>query len=174
AIFGKVYFPRIIMPLSKVISNLLKFCIQVFLFVCFYIYFIAKGKMTFDVNANILLLPVLLVIMISLGMGLGMIISSFTNKYKDLTFLVGFSVQLLMYASPVIYSLETVKAKNPQYYNYIAYNPISPVIETFRKSVLGGTVNYGMLIYSLCFSALVLIIGMIVFGRTEKSFIDTV
>ncbi len=174
AIFGKVYFPRIIMPLAKVISNLLKFCIQVFLFICFYGYFIYSGKMQFEVTANVLLLPVFLVIMICLGMGLGMIISSFTNKYKDLTFLVGFGVQLLMYASSVIISLDVVKEKNPQYYNYIAFNPIAQVIEAFRRSVLGGEVNYGMLLYALIFSIIILFIGMLVFGKTEKSFIDTV
>lgn len=107
-------------------------------------------------------------------MGLGMIISSFTNKYKDLTFLVGFGVQLLMYASSVIISLDVVKEKNPQYYNYIAFNPIAQVIEAFRRSVLGGEVNYGMLLYALIFSIIILFIGMLVFGKTEKSFIDTV
>lgn len=174
AIFGKVYFPRIIMPLSRVISNLLKLCIQLLLFICFYIYYIAKGKMEFNVTTNFLLLPVLVLIILFLGMGIGMIVSSLTNKYKDLNFLVGFGIQLLMYASPVIYSLETAKIKMPKFYNFFAFNPVSPVIEAFRKSVLGGNVDYVMLCYSLIVSIIILFTGMLIFSKTEKSFIDTV
>lgn len=174
SIFGKVYFPRIIMPLSRVISNLLKLCIQLLLFVVFYAYFFIKKEIGFDITVNFLLLPLLILIILFLGMGIGMIVSSLTNKYKDLNFLVGFGVQLLMYVSPVIYSLDTVKIKQPKYYNFIAYNPISPVIDTFRKSVLGGNVNYTMLLYSLTTSLIVLFLGMLIFSKTEKSFIDTV
>jgi len=172
AIFGKVYFPRIIMPLSKVLSNLLKLCIQLLLLILIYAYLIMADKTKLNVNSNLLLLPILVLIIINLGLGLGMIISSFTTKYRDLTFLVTFGVQLLMYASPVIYSLETLKGSI--YYNYKAYNPITPVIETFRKSVLGGVVDYGMLGYSLVVSLVLLFAGLLVFNSTDKTFIDTV
>lgn len=172
AIFGKVYFPRIIMPLSKVLSNLLKFAIQFTLLIAIYAYLVLAGKMEFSVEISILLLPLLLVIMVNLGLGLGMIVSSMTTKYKDLIFLITFGVQLLMYATPVIYSLETIK--NSKYYNIIAYNPLSPVIEIFKNSLLGGDINYGMLLYSLVSSTGILILGFIIFNHTEKTFIDTV
>jgi len=172
AIFGKVYFPRIIMPLAKVFSNLLKFGIQMLLLIGIYCYLLATHKIEFGIKATIFLLPLLILIMINLGMGIGMLVSSLTTKYKDLTFLLGFGVQLLMYASPVIYSVDTIK--NTAYYKYIAYNPISPVIETFRNSILGGVIDYNMLIYSFTVSIIVLIIGFFIFNHTEKTFIDTV
>lgn len=174
AIFGKVYFPRIIMPLSKVISNLLKLCIQFLLLILIYGYFLATHKATFNLNYNIILLPFLILIIMNLGMGIGMIVSSLTTKYKDLTFLVTFGVQLLMYASPVIYSLATLQKNKPQYYSFIAYNPVSPVIEAFRKSILGGVVDYGMILYSFIVSVVLLLAGLIVFNATDKTFIDTV
>lgn len=172
AIFGKVYFPRIIMPLAKVFSNLLKFGIQMLLLIGIYSYLLATHKIEFGIKTTIFLLPLLILIMINLGMGIGMLVSSLTTKYKDLTFLLGFGVQLLMYASPVIYSIETIK--NTAYYKYIAYNPISPVIETFRNSILGGVIDYKMLLYSFVVSIIVLVIGFFIFNHTEKTFIDTV
>ncbi len=172
AIFGKVYFPRIIMPLAKVFSNLLKFCIQMLLLIAIYCYLLATNKIAFDIKPTILLLPFLILIMINLGMGIGMLVSSLTTKYKDLTFLLGFGVQLLMYASPVIYSIDTIK--NTPYYKYIAYNPISPVIETFRNSILGGVIDYVMLLYAFVVSIIILVIGFFIFNHTEKTFIDTV
>jgi lipopolysaccharide transport system permease protein len=111
-------------------------------------------------------------ILFNLGMGLGMIVTSMTAKYKDLIFLITFGVQLLMYATPVIYSLETIE--DTQFYTWIAYNPLSPVIEIFRNSLLGGNVDFAMLGYSLISSLVVFILGLLIFNKTEKTFIDTV
>lgn len=172
AIFGKVYFPRIITPLSKVLSNLLKFSIQLVLLLAIYIYFILTGAVTFKLCFSVLLLPLLLLIMINLGLGLGMIISSMTTKYKDLVFLVTFGVQLLMYATPVIYSLDSLVGT--KYYSLIAFNPLSPVIETFRCIILGGQINWLMLCYSFVISLFIAFGGLLVFNQTEKTFIDTV
>ena len=172
SIFGKVYFPRIIMPLSKVLSNLLKFGIQFLLLLIIYAYFVLSGKTEFTVGWSILLLPVLLLIMVNVGLGLGMIVTSLTTKYKDLVFLITFGVQLLMYATPVVYSLSSLKGS--VYYPFVAYNPITPAIEAFRRSILGGEIDYGMIIYGLMVSFVVFIVGLFVFNKAEKTFIDTV
>ena len=172
SIFGKVYFPRIIMPLSKVLSNLLKFGIQFLLLLIIYAYFVLSGKTEFMVSWSILLLPVLLLIMVNVGLGLGMIVTSLTTKYKDLVFLITFGVQLLMYATPVVYSLSSLKGS--VYYPFVAYNPITPAIEAFRRSILGGEIDYGMIIYGLMVSFVVFIVGLFVFNKAEKTFIDTV
>jgi lipopolysaccharide transport system permease protein len=171
-LFGKVYFPRIIAPAAKAISNLLKLMIQLGLFFAIYIYMVVTGKFEFSISWTIFLLPVLVVILFNLGMGLGMIVTSMTAKYKDLIFLITFGVQLLMYATPVIYSLETIE--DTQFYTWIAYNPLSPVIEIFRNSLLGGNVDFAMLGYSLISSLVVFILGLLIFNKTEKTFIDTV
>jgi lipopolysaccharide transport system permease protein len=118
------------------------------------------------------LLPLLIIILFNLGLGLGMIVTSMTAKYKDLIFLITFGVQLLMYATPVIYSLKTIE--NTVYYPFIAYNPLSPVIELFRNSLLGGTIDLWMLLYSFLISGIVFLVGLLVFNKTEKTFIDTV
>lgn len=171
-LFGKVYFPRIIAPAAKSISNLLKLMIQLGLFFAIYIYMVVTGKFEFSISWTIFLLPILVLILFNLGMGLGMIVTSMTAKYKDLIFLITFGVQLLMYATPVIYSLETIE--DTQFYTWIAYNPLSPVIEIFRNSLLGGPIDYTMLLYSLVSSLVVFIVGLLIFNKTEKTFIDTV
>ncbi|MBL7789764.1 MAG: ABC transporter permease [Chitinophagales bacterium] len=171
-LFGKVYFPRIIAPASKAISNLLKLFIQLGLFFAIYIYMGVTGQFEFSISWTVLLLPFLILILFNLGMGLGMIVTSMTAKYKDLIFLITFGVQLLMYATPVIYSLETIRDK--QFYTWIAFNPLSPVIEIFRNSLLGGNVDFAMLGYSLISSLFVLILGLMIFNKIEKTFIDTV
>lgn len=171
-LFGKVYFPRILAPAAKAISNLLKLLIQLGLFFAIYSYMVVTGQFEFSVLWTILLLPILIFILFNLGLGLGMIVTSMTAKYKDLIFLITFGVQLLMYATPVIYSLQTIVGT--RYYPFIAYNPLSPVIEIFRNSLLGGQVNFSMLLYSLVSSILVFIAGLFIFNRTEKTFIDTV
>jgi lipopolysaccharide transport system permease protein len=171
-LFGKVYFPRIIAPAAKAISNLLKLLIQLGLFFAIYIYMVVTGQFEFSITWTILLLPILILILFNLGLGLGMIVTSMTAKYKDLIFLITFGVQLLMYATPVIYSLQTIEGT--RYYPFIAYNPLSPVIEIFRNSLLGGQVNLSMLLYSLFSSILVFMAGLLIFNRTEKTFIDTV
>lgn len=182
-IFGKVYFPRVIMPMSVVISNLIKFGIQLLIFICFYLYYAFFSDET--VNAipqiSILLLPVLVFVMGFLGLGLGMIISSMTTKYRDLTFLVSFGVQLLMYASAVMYPLSLIKEKVadasiPKIVGVlIEYNPMTNIIEAFRYIALGiGEFSSFKIIYGIIVSMLVFIIGLIIFNKTEKSFIDTI
>lgn len=171
-LFGKVYFPRILAPAAKAISNLLKLLIQLGLFFAIYSYMVVTGQFEFSVSWTILLLPILIFILFNLGLGLGMIVTSMTAKYKDLIFLITFGVQLLMYATPVIYSLQTIEGT--RYYPFIAYNPISPVIEIFRNSLLGGHIDYTMLLYSLGSSVVVFIVGLLIFNKTEKTFIDTV
>jgi lipopolysaccharide transport system permease protein len=171
-LFGKVYFPRIIAPAAKAISNLLKLLIQLGLFFAIYSYMVVTGQFEFSISWTIFLLPFLILILFNLGMGLGMIVTSMTAKYKDLIFLITFGVQLLMYATPVIYSLQTIEGT--RYYPFIAYNPLSPVIEIFRNSLLGGNIDFTMLGYSLISSLIVFILGLLIFNKTEKTFIDTV
>ena len=171
AIFSKVYFPRVILPLSIVISNLGKFFIQMGLFVGVLIYFLVQGSEV-SPNSYMLLLPVHIFLMAGLGLGGGMIISSMTTKYRDLTFLVSFGVSLLMYATPVVYPLSEISEK----YRWIAeLNPLTSIIESFRYGFLGaGTFSLASMIYSFLFTIVTLIIGLIIFNRTEKSFIDTI
>jgi lipopolysaccharide transport system permease protein len=171
-LFGKVYFPRIIAPAAKAISNLLKLLIQLGLFFAIYIYMVVTGQFEFSISWTIFLLPFLILILFNLGMGLGMIVTSMTAKYKDLIFLITFGVQLLMYATPVIYSLQTIEGT--RYYPFIAYNPLSPVIEIFRNSLLGANIDFTMLGYSLISSLVVFILGLLIFNKTEKTFIDTI
>ncbi|MFZ1322146.1 MAG: ABC transporter permease [Ignavibacteria bacterium] len=170
-IFGKVYFPRLVSPLSNVISLLMKFGIQLFLFICFLIYYSVNGA---NVNPNwyILLTPVLLLLMAGLGLGFGIIVSSLTTKYRDFSFLVSFGVQLLMYATPVIYPLSAL----PEKYKWIVLaNPMTAIIDTFRFAYLGaGTLNAGNLIYSSIFMVVIMSIGIVIFNRVEKTFMDTV
>ena len=171
-LFGKVYFPQIIAPAAKAISNLLKLLIQLGLFFAIYFYLVLTGQFEFSISWTVFFLPLLIIILFNLGMGLGMIVTSMTAKYKDLIFLITFGVQLLMYATPVIYSLQTIEGT--RYYPFIAYNPLSPVIEIFRNSILGGKIDLSMLMYSLLSSIVVFILGLLIFNKTEKTFIDTV
>jgi len=173
-LFGKVYFPRIIMPISIVISNLLKFGIQLGVFIIFYMYFIFKG---FDLSINGLLLffPFLIIVMGMLGLGLGMLISSMVTKYRDLTFLVAFGVQLLMYISAVMYPISLVKEKLADYSWIVEYNPMAHIIETARYMLLNdGQLSVNGMLYSVAFTIFVFFVGLMIFNRTEKSFIDTV
>lgn len=170
-IFGKVYFPRLIMPLSIVISNLVRFGVQMLLFFAFIGYYAFTGT-TIHLNIYVLLFPLLVLLMAALGLGSGMIISSLTTKYRDLAFLVTFGIQLLMYATTVIYPLSSAPEK---YKPLIIANPMTAIIETFRYSFLGtGSFSWGMLSYSIVFTLMVLIAGTIVFTKVEKNFVDTV
>lgn len=170
-IFGKVYFPRLIMPLSIIVSNLLKFGVQLVLFLLLLGYYIITGS-NIQPNIYLLLVPVLVLLMAALGLGFGMLISAMTTKYRDLKFLVTFGVQLAMYASPVIYPLSTLPEK---YRLLIAANPMSGIIEAFRFAFLGsGLLHWGYLAYSACFTVVILLIGVISFNKVEKSFMDTV
>ncbi len=170
-IFSKVYFPRLTVPVSVVISTLIQFFIQ-FILLLFIIGFYYFKGIQFNINSSILLLPVLVVLLAFLGLGFGIVISSVTNKYRDLTYLVAFGIQLWMYATPVVYPLSSVSGK---FRFWILLNPLSSVIETFRYVLLGsGTFNPFQLLYSACFTVVILITGVILFNRIEKSFIDTV
>ena len=171
-IFGKVYFPRLVTPISIVISNLIQFSIQFLLFFGFLAYYLIKGA---DLHPNLpmifLLTPLLLVLMALLGLGTGILVSSLTTKYRDLTFLITFGVQLAMYGTPVIYPL----AKVPEKYRLIfELNPMSAVIEAFRASYLGGTIPWNLLGISTAMTLVLLFLGVAVFNRVEKTFMDTV
>jgi lipopolysaccharide transport system permease protein len=173
-IFGKVYFPRIITPLSIVISNLIKFGIQFGIFIFFYIFFYFQGA-DLRLNGSILFFPILISFMGILGLGLGMMISSMVTKYRDLNNLVGFGVQLLMYISAVMYPMELIKEKLPKFGWIVQYNPLAYVIETSRYMLLNiGSISILGLIYTMIVTIVVFFIGLLIFNRTEKSFIDTV
>jgi lipopolysaccharide transport system permease protein len=172
-IFGKVYFPRLIMPLSRVLSGLIKFGIQFMLFLGLMSYFMVAGAAVKpDLVLILLWTPILLCIMAGLGLGFGIIFSSLTTKYRDLRFLLTFGVQLLMYATPVIYPISKV----PEAYRWIVYaNPMSSIVELFRNIYLGaGTYNPGSIIYSALFMFVLLLIGTLIFNKVEKGFMDTV
>jgi lipopolysaccharide transport system permease protein len=173
-IFGKVYFPRVIMPLSNVITNLFKFGIQLLVLVISYIYVVWSG-VEISPNFNLLLLPVYILMMAMLGLGLGMIISAFTTKYRDLTVLVGFATSLLVYLSAVPYPLSEVENKMPDYVWIVQYNPLTQIIEGFRYMILdSGTFTWFGFTYTLVISIFLFLFGLVVFNRTEKNFIDTV
>lgn len=174
SIFGKVYFPRIITPLSLVISNLLKFGIQLLIFIVFYLYFYFQGA-AISLNGFILLFPVVVVLMGTLGLGFGMIISSMVTKYRDLNYLVGFGVQLLMYISAVVYPMVLVEQKMPDFVWLVKYNPLAYIIETTRYMMLNvGALPYWGLVYTFIITVAVFFMGLLLFNKTEKSFIDTV
>ena len=174
-IFGKVYFPRVILPMSITISNLLKFGIQLLIFIGFFVYYYATGY-ELSINSNIVLFPVYVVIMAMLGLGLGMIFSSLTTKYRDLTVLLTFAVQLLMYVSAVPYPMSEAKSKFPPLVaNIVEYNPLTQIMEGFRFMLLDiGEFNFVRFLYTLGISLFIFLIGLVIFNRTEKSFIDTV
>ena len=171
-IFGKVYFPRLIMPLSIVVSNLVKFGVQMILFVLMIAYYIFIKHENCIPNTYILLFPILIFLMAILGLGVGMIISAMTTKYRDLAFLVTFGVQLLMYATTVVYPLSTVK---PSLNWIVKLNPMTSIIETFRYGFLGNaTFSWSNLAYTTSFAFVVLILGVIIFNKVERTFVDTV
>lgn len=174
SIFGKVYFPRIITPLSIVISNLIKFGIQFLIFIVFYLFYYIKG-FNLTLNGFVVFFPILIVVMGVLGLGLGMIISSMVTKYRDFSYLVSFGIQLLMYLSAVMYPMELVKQKMPQFGWLIEYNPLAYIIETSRYLLLNvGKVSSLGLIYTLIVTVIIFFIGLLIFNKTEKDFIDTV
>lgn len=174
AIFGKVYFPRIIMPISIVISNLLKFGIQFLIFIVFYAFYYFQGAVI-SLNPTIIFFPLLVALMGILGLGLGMFISSLVTKYRDLSYLISFGVQLLMYISAVMYPMALIHEKMPNYGWLIAYNPLAYVIETTRYMLLNaGQISVLGLVYTVLLTVIVFFTGLLVFNKTEKSFIDTV
>ncbi len=170
-IFGKVYFPRLIMPLSIVASNLVRFGVQMILLFIMMGYY-AMNDASFTITPAILLFPVLVLLMALLGLGLGLIITALTTKYRDLAFLVTFGIQLLMYTTTVIYPLSSAPEK---YKNLISLNPMTGIIEAFRYAFLGqGQISVNTLGYSALFTIVVMLLGVVIFNKTEKTFVDTV
>ena len=174
AIFGKVYFPRLVVPLSIVISNLIKMAIQFCLFIAVYLYFFVTG-IDFGANVTLLLVPLLILMLGFLGLGFGMIISSMTTKYRDLRFLITFGVQLWMYATPVIYPLSVMKETYPQYIWVLVANPLTAILETFKYAFTGvGVFNWIYLGYSIAFTVIVMLLGVIIFNRVQRNFMDVI
>lgn len=174
AIFGKVYFPRLVVPLSIVISNLIKMAIQFCLFIAVYLYFFVTG-IDFGANVTLLLVPLLILMLGFLGLGFGMIISSMTTKYRDLRFLITFGVQLWMYATPVIYPLSVMKETYPQYIWVLVANPLTAILETFKYAFTGvGVFNWIYLVYSFAFTVIVMLLGVIIFNRVQRNFMDVI
>lgn len=170
-IFGKVYFPRVIMPLSVVITNLFRLGIQFLLFMLVYFWFLFS-EAGLQPNLYLLLFPYLVLLMALLGLGLGMLISALTVKYRDLVFLMQFVIQLAMYATPVVYPLSIVR---PERQWLLIANPMTSVVETFRYGFLGaGTFSWVNLLYATAATLIIFLIGLLVFNRTEKSFMDVV
>ncbi len=170
-VFGKVYFPRLIMPLTIVVSGLLRFVVQFALFIAVVIYYTFVEK-TIHPNLWILMTPILMLLMAGFAMGLGMIFSSLTTKYKDLVFLLNFGIQLFMYVTPVIYSMTSLDSK---YKLFVEANPLSSIFECFRYAYLGsGSFEPATLINSTLIIGFLLFIGILVFNKVEKSFMDTV
>jgi len=173
-IFGKVYFPRLIVPLSITVSNLIKMAIQFALFLVVYIYYYIKLD-SFHINSTILLFPLLILMLGCLGLGFGLIISSMTTKYRDLRFLISFGVQLWMYITPVIYPLSVMKNNYSHYMWVIVANPLTSILETFKYGFTGvGVFNWGYLAYSFIFTILILLLGIVTFNRVQKNFMDVI
>jgi lipopolysaccharide transport system permease protein len=171
-LFGKVYFPRLAVPVSILISSLITFLIQFALFLAFVLFFLLRGTPLQFNWVWIACSPILILMMAGLGLGFGIIVSSLTTKYRDLRFLVQFGVQLLMYATPVIYPVSSIPAR---FQWIILANPMTPIVETFRYAFLGaGDANIGHLLYSFGFMLVVVFLGGIIFNRVEATFMDTV
>jgi lipopolysaccharide transport system permease protein len=173
SIFGKVYFPRLVIPLSVVLSNMARLGIQFGLLLAVMFYMAIVKDVPFYFGINWLLLPLLVLIMAGMGLGLGIIISSITTKYRDFTVLIGFGVQLLMYATPVPYPMSVLASKS--YGWVVALNPLSAVVEGFRYALFNtGSFHLSSLIYSGLFTVIVLFFGVMIFSKVEKTFMDTV
>ena len=173
-IFSKVYFPRLIAPLSSVITNLFRFGIQLLILIGFYIYFYVNGS-SIKPTFHLIIFPFIVILMGLLGLGLGMIISSMTTKYRDVKNLMNFGVQLLMYVSAVIYPIALIQEKLPKFAWLVEYNPMAYIIESSRYMLLGdGNFSWGGIVYTSIITVILLFFGIIIFNKTEKSFIDTV
>ncbi len=171
-VFGKVYFPRIVVPLATTISNLIQFLIQFAVFVVLYVYYYVTMDVPIVPNVYVALLPMLVLLCAGLSLGFGIVFSSMTTKYRDLVFLLQFGVQLWMYATPIIYPLNSIPADKQWIF---LLNPVTSIIETFKFGAFGiGVFSWGALVYSFVFMILLLFFGIILFNRIEKSFMDTV
>jgi lipopolysaccharide transport system permease protein len=175
-IFGKVYFPRIIVPLSIILTNLIKFGVQFTLFLAFYLYFYSFSEFSFSPSWTILLVPLLVINMALLGLGIGLIITSLTTKYRDLKFLIQFGIQLLMYATPIVYPLNGVNISS-KYRFILQLNPMTNIIEGFKVGFFGtneGIISIYTIGYSTIFAVVVFFVGVRIFGKMEKTFMDTI
>ena len=171
SVFGKVYFPRLVVPLSAITSNLLKMLIQLGLFAIIYIYYAIKG-VGVSLNWNALLIPYLIFLLAFHAMGAGLIVSSLTTKYRDLKFLISFGLQLFMYATPVIYPMSATEGKIKA---VLEINPLTPIFEAFKYGTLGcGSLDWGGLLYSTIFMLVMLFFAVVIFTRVERNFMDTV
>jgi lipopolysaccharide transport system permease protein len=171
-IFGKVYFPRLVSPISTILSNLIRFFIQIGVFITLMIFYSVTGRYSVHINQYILLFPILLALMAGIALGVGIIASAVTTKYRDLQLFIGFGVSMLMYATPVIYPMSQVPEK---FKGILMLNPIAPIIETFRYSIFGvGEFSLSGLMYSTIFMIVTLFIGIVMFNQVEKTFMDTV
>ena len=171
-VFGKVYFPRLVVPMATTISNLIQFCIQFCVFLVIYVYYYVTMEVPITPNVYAFLLPVLVLLCAGLSLGFGIVFSSLTTKYRDLVFLLQFGVQLWMYATPVIYPLNSIPVDKQWIFQL---NPMTSIIETFKYGALGvGVFSWGALLYSAIFMFFLLFVGIIIFNRIEKSFMDTV
>ena len=170
SVFDKVYFPRIVIPFSIILSGLLKFSVQILLFISICLYY-AIVYSSININLTILLFPLLILIMAGLGLGFGLFISAITTKYRDLRFLIEFGVKLLMYGTTVVYPLSMAG----NYKWFILANPMTSVIETFKYGIFSkGVFDWFYLIYSFLFMLIIVSLGFVIFNKTEKSFIDTI
>ena len=171
-VFGKVYFPRLVVPLSSCTSNLIRMLIQLLMFIAIYIYYIATGQFAATLSFSVMLFPLFILMTGLHAMSWGLLFSSWTTKYRDLKFLISFGIQLFMYATPVIYPLSFA----PERYRFILeLNPLTPIFEAFKYSCLGtGTFSFIGLIYSLIFLCITMFFSVIIFNRTEQRFMDTV
>lgn len=173
-VFSKVYFPRLVVPISGLISNLLKLVIQLLLFLSVYVYFYTNGA-DIHVTKYILLYPVLVLMLAGLGFGFGIIISSLTTKYRDLTILFSFLTQLWMYATPVVYPLSIMKENYEKYMWIIQLNPLTSIVEATRYAFMGvGTFSWESLSYSMIFTIVLVLFGIVTFNKVERRFIDVV
>lgn len=171
-LFGKVYFPRLIMPMASLISNCIKFGIQFSFFLVAYFYFILARGYQPAVGWGLFYIPLSMFLLAGIGFGFGMIISSVTTKYRDITLLVGFGIQMLMYATPVIYSYTSVSA-DIKY--WLSFNPLVAPVESFKYALFGiGEFSAGSFLYSFCWMLILIIVGLVLFNKSEKNFMDTV
>jgi len=172
-LFGKVYFPRIIIPLSKIMSGLLRFFVQLIMFLGFYYYYLKVENLNIQPTLlTLFYLPFFILLLAMLGLGMGMLVSSLTTKYRDLRYLVSFGTQLMMYASPIIYPLSILPS---EYRIFIIANPITPIIVGFRQAFISaGVIEINMLISSVILTIVIFLSGLLVFNKVEKNFIDTV
>ncbi|WP_018343066.1 ABC transporter permease [Cytophaga aurantiaca] len=172
-IFSKIYFPRLVVPISVVLSSMISFGIQLILFVIIFTYYLISKDFYPAINSGILLFPILVLIMAALSIGMGIIISSMTIKYRDLRYLVTFGVPLLMYATPIVYPLSSIK--DPTFIFLLKLNPMTGIIETFRYSIFGiGVLDIYTLFYSAFITIILLILGIAIFNKVEKNFMDSI